>query len=488
MSNFFTKIFKPSRKSNRENFQPLEDYGSGGQRTSSIKQNSRNEFDTGILKSSMRRRATAYDDDFLRAPGAAYHTSTQPQRHRGPKSLPPSRTYEESPNASPSSSTDGGGGGGYELERSFHSEFIPSSHQPSTSRRKSKRQHRPPTDFYHPSSRDARHRYLKEESDSEFYAEEEMNHAVKQIKRYKTSLKTAIEDVRKLRNENDRLLQQIHLIKLDKDHKIQQLESEIAQLSQEKRSLEIENTNIKSMAYSYGGGLPQRYPHYPPSYLQQPPPSHYPYMTPPSGLRSAAQFNNTNTGSLMASGGGDRNNNNNNFRGGLPPSHHQRGENIFGNNNSNINEGSGEQLAIFSANTTASQALLPGMPAIPGGDEISDEVKIFRKVDESSPSRPPTNSNQSLILSTGIGGGSNSTGSSPPTNTNNSKTNEQTPVASIKKECSPKASNPNIDAFNEIISKQLNALTPKSSKIKKTKSLSTMDEIVVNFETATNLN
>jgi hypothetical protein len=210
--------------------------------------------------------------------------------------------------------------------------------------------------------------------------------------------------------------------------------------------------------------------------------------TPSSVLRSAAQFNNTNTGSLMASGGGDRNNNNN-FRGGLPPHHHQRGENIFGNNNnSNINEGSGEQLAIFSANTTASQAMLPGMPTIPGGDEISDEVKIFRKVDESSPSRPPTNSNQSLILSTGIGGGSNSTGSSPPTNTNNSKTNEQTPVASIKKDSSPKASNPNIDLFNEMISKQLNALTPKSSKIKKTRSCLTMDEIVVNFETATNLN
>uniref|UniRef100_A0AC34GUV4 Uncharacterized protein n=1 Tax=Panagrolaimus sp. ES5 TaxID=591445 RepID=A0AC34GUV4_9BILA len=434
----------------------------------------------------MRRRNTAqtYDDEFLRAPGAAYHTPALPQRHRGPKSLPPLRTFEDSPNASPSSSTDGGYGA---LERSIHSEFIPSS-QPSTSRRSRSKKHKiPSTDFY--PSRDERHtnnRYLKEESDSEsarIRVEEEMYNAMKQIKKFKAGISEAVGKYRQIKIDYDKLLKEHHSLAfslIEKDHKIQQLESEIAQLSQEKRSLEIENQSLKSMGYPYAAAAASQHRyhhHYPPAYPQMPQASHYSYMTPPSQIRSS-QFNNTNTGSLMASGG-ERSNSNR-----IPLHQHQRHgvENFFGN----INEGSGEQLAFLSANTTASQPVLPGIPNTANvTDEFRDEVKVFRKMDESSPSRPPTNSNPSLILSTGMGG-SNSTGSSPP---NNNKTNEQTPVASIKKESSPKASDPKIDAYNEIILKQLNSLTPKSSKIKKTKSLSTMDDIAVNFETApTDLN
>lgn len=93
-------------------------------------------------------------------------------------------------------------------------------------------------------------------------------------------------------------------------------------------------------------------------------------MTPPAGIRS--QFNNTNTGSHMASGGGGGNANS--FRPPPPPT-----GNVFGN------EGCGEELAFMSATTTASNARLPGMPV---NDELPDEVKNFRGVEESSPSRP----------------------------------------------------------------------------------------------------
>uniref|UniRef100_A0A914Y6W3 Uncharacterized protein n=1 Tax=Panagrolaimus superbus TaxID=310955 RepID=A0A914Y6W3_9BILA len=327
----------------------------------------------------MRRRNTAqpYDDEFLRAPGAAYHTSAQQQRHRGPKSLPPSRTFEDSPNASPSSSTDGG------LERSFHSEFIPSS-QPSTSRRRNKKHRIPASDFY-PSRDERNNKYLKEESDSEsarIMVEEEMYNAMKQIKKYRTGLSEAIGKYRQIKTDFDKLLKEKHSLAfsmIEKDHKIQQLESEIAQLSQEKRSLEIENQSLKSIGYSYAGPQHRYHHHYPPTYPQ--PPTHYSYMTPPSQIRST-QFNNTNTGSVMASGGGERNsNNNNNFRG----PRHRVVEHLFGN----INDGSGEQLAFLSANTTASQVVLPGIPIIPNNtDDINDEIKNFRVADESSPSRP----------------------------------------------------------------------------------------------------
>ena len=85
MSNFLSRIFKPSKKSNRESYQPLEDFG---QRAPPVRH--KHDFDTGILKSSMRRRGTApiYDDAFLSRPTAAYHCEPQPQRYRVSSQLP----------------------------------------------------------------------------------------------------------------------------------------------------------------------------------------------------------------------------------------------------------------------------------------------------------------------------------------------------------------------------------------------------------------
>ena len=114
---------------------------------------------------------------------------------QGPRSLPPRMLNEYSPNESPSSSTD------LPQERSFHSEFQSSAQ----GRRRSKHSMFSPS--HRKSSQRRRHKDYRD-SDSEnnpYDYEDQLEAAMKQIKKYKTSLAEAIDEKRRLEREKTSL-------------------------------------------------------------------------------------------------------------------------------------------------------------------------------------------------------------------------------------------------------------------------------------------
>ncbi|KAE9548045.1 hypothetical protein FO519_008746 [Halicephalobus sp. NKZ332] len=416
MAGFLNRIFKPNKKrdvedfSRRGSFRPTETFAEGAG-----------------LKSSMRRRVQTviYEDDPLVNPTAPYHYDIQPQRHKGPRSLPPRMMNEYSPNESPSSSTD------FPQERSFHSEFQSSAQ----GKRRSKHSMFSPT---HKRSQRRRHRDYRD-SDSEnnpYEYENQLEAAMKQIKKYKTSLAEAIDEKRRLEREKTSL--EIQMDEFARSRRkyaqeIRLLREENMKMKQRIAVLENEVTSYQSYHSTY-------FP-YQQSFMYQ----HrmpFTFSTPPN---PRLQLNNTNTGNSTLVGS--------QLDGGFRPPP--------------IGDGSGESLAFMSATTTASNGKLPGMSLT---EETQDEVKVFRHNDETSPSRPPTNciSNQSFDISSNSGNlrVSTSANSSPE-----NKSAEKTPTASQKTQ----TEDPRLLKFNRVVTSQIQEKKKKQSESKFSRYRSTPD-------------